>query len=265
MALNVRNQAVISSSYRRNGTQLEWSISILMALGMLLWSGWVGVSWIKASHHQQLLRLVVIGHRDYTSIDSIRQAILLLSAQASFMTLDVGVIQEKLKSLPGIKQVSVRKEWPDTLQIHILEYVPVAYWNNLYKVDADGISFREPKEWVNQQILPLLYGPEGSAKEVLDSYRTISGTLASSKYTLKMVTMSSRHSWQLVLDNSTRLELGRDNCIERLQRFIALYPLLQKQGYAENKRVSYVDLRYESGISVGWVALFIDPKAVRAP
>ncbi|MOA05637.1 Cell division protein FtsQ [compost metagenome] len=73
--------------------------------------------------------------------------------------------------------------------------------------------------------------------------------------------MTARHSWQLALDNDVRLELGRDDRMGRLQRFIGLYPVLLQQAQAENKRVSYVDLRYDSGASVGWAPAFIDPQA----
>jgi cell division protein FtsQ len=86
--------------------------------------------------------------------------------------------------------------------------------------------------------------------------------LAASKYTLKMAAMTARHSWQLALDNDVRLELGRDDRNGRLQRFIELYPVLQQQGQAESKRVSYVDLRYESGASVGWAPVLVDPQAL---
>ena len=57
-------------------------------------------------------------------------------------------------------------------------------------------------------------------------------------------------------------ELGRDDRNGRLQRFIELYPVLQQQGQAESKRVSYVDLRYESGASVGWAPVLVDPQAL---
>jgi len=207
---------------------------------------------------------VVTGKRDYTTNDDIRQAILALGAPGTFMTQDVDVIQQQIERLPWIKQVSVRKQWPDELKIHLVEYVPVARWNDLHRVDADGTSFSEPAEWVGKQTLPLLYGPEGSEKEVLEGYRAMSSILAASKYTLKMVAMSARHSWQLALDNNARLELGRDDRTGRLQRFIEFYPLLQQQAQAESKRVSYVDLRYESGASVGWAPLLMDSQAVEA-
>lgn len=34
-----------------------------------------------------------------------------------------------------------------------------------------------------------------------------------------------------------------------------LYPVLQQQAQTDGKRISYVDLRYDSGAAVGWVLL----------
>lgn len=70
--------------------------------------------------------------------------------------------------------------------------------------------------------------------------------------------MSPRHAWQLVLDNDVQVELGRLDTKGRLQRFIELYPTLTQE---QDKRVDYVDLRYDSGAAVGWAPLQIDPFA----
>ena len=41
--------------------------------------------------------------------------------------------------------------------------------------------------------------------------------------------------------------------MKRLARFVELYPVLQQQAQTAGKRISYVDLRYDSGAAVGWV------------
>jgi cell division protein FtsQ len=125
-------------------------------------------------------------------------------------------------------------------------------------VDADGKSFSIPAERVVKQKMPLLYGPEGSEQDVLQGFQTMSQTLSAAKFTLKAVAMSARHSWQVTLDNDIRLELGRDDRMKRLQRFIDLYPKFQQQAEADKTRISYVDLRYDTGASVGWAPEFID-------
>ena len=39
-------------------------------------------------------------------------------------------------------------------------------------------------------------------------------------------------------------------------------PGVTAAGQAESKRVSQVDLRYESGASVGWAPVLVDPRAL---
>lgn len=243
---------------RSNGGQLAGLLFLLMVLGTILWGGWMVLQWMKDASRLPLSRLVVTGERHYTTHDDIRQAILSLGAPGTFMTQDVDVIQQQIERLPWIKQASVRKQWPDELKIHLVEYVPVARWNDLLMVDAEGNSFSVPAERVGNRKMPLLYGPEGSENDVLEGYRTMSQVLASSKLTLKMVAMSARHSWQLGLEDDIRLELGRDERARRLERFLELYPLLQRQAQNDNKRVSYVDLRYDTGAAVGWAPPLLD-------
>lgn len=258
-ALNTRERETVENNGRRsNGGQLAGIVFLLLVVGTILWSAWAVVGWMQDANRLPLSQLVVTGERHYTTNDDIRQAILSLGAPGTFMTQDVNVIQQQIERLPWIKQVSVRKQWPNELKIHLVEYVPVAHWNDLHMVDADGKSFSIPAERVVKQKMPLLYGPEGSEQDVLQGFQTMSQALAAGKFTLKAVAMSARHSWQLTLDSDVRLELGRDDRMGRLQRFIELYPRFQQQAEADKKRITYVDLRYDSGASVGWATEFID-------
>ncbi|SUB31242.1 cell division protein FtsQ [Yersinia pseudotuberculosis] len=262
-ALNARERAAEKNAARRsNGSQLAGVIFLLMVLGTILWGGWVVIGWMKDANRLPLSKLVVTGERHYTTNDDIRQAILALGAPGTFMTQDVNIIQQQIERLPWIQQASVRKQWPDELKIHLVEYVPFARWNELHMIDEQGRSFSVPSERMGKQVLPLLYGPEGSERDVLEGYRAINKVLTANKYQLKMVAMSARHSWQLALDNDVRLELGRSDRMGRLQRFIELYPMLQQQ---PDKRVSYIDLRYDTGASVGWAPVFIDNQGGEPP
>lgn len=79
--------------------------------------------------------------------------------------------------------------------------------------------------------------------------------LAKDKFTLKEAAMTARRSWQLTLNNGIKLNLGRGDTMKRLARFVELYPVLQQQAQTDGKRISYVDLRYDSGAAVGWAPL----------
>ena len=253
-ALNVRNREAQEKvrTGRSNGSRLAGILFLLMVLGVMAAGGYVVARWMNDASRLPLSKLVVTGQMHYTTNDDIRQAILSLGAPGTFMSQDVDVIQQQIERLPWIQQVSVRKQWPDELKIHLVEYVPVARWNDLHLVDANGKSFSVPANHLGKEKMVMLYGPEGSESEVLAGWHQMDAMLAAGKFKLKAASMTARRSWQLVLDDDTRLELGRNEDMKRLKRFIQLWPTLQQQAQTENKRIGYVDLRYDSGAAVGW-------------
>jgi cell division protein FtsQ len=60
--------------------------------------------------------------------------------------------------------------------------------------------------------------------------------------------LSERFAWNVELNNGIKLNLGRTQFIDRLQRFVDLLPLISQQ----DRQVDYVDLRYDTGLAVGW-------------
>ncbi|WP_241623648.1 cell division protein FtsQ [Rosenbergiella epipactidis] len=254
-ALNTKNKETQKRlrSGRSNGTRLFGVVFLLMVVGTIVFGGIAVVNWMDDVSRLPLSKLVVTGEKRYTSNDDVRQAILSLGPPGTFMSQNVDIIQQQLERLPWIKQVSVRKQWPDELKIHLVEYVPVARWNEQHVVDASGVSFTLPfHQGTPKQDMPLLYGPEGSEKEVMAAFYQMATKLHTVHLTLKATAMTARHSWQLITSDGMRIELGRGEDDKRLQRFITLYPELVKQAQADNKTISYVDLRYDSGAAVGW-------------
>lgn len=253
-ALNTRNrqEEEETSSRRSNGGRLAGIIFLSAVLFTVFIGGWIVVGWMEDAQRLPLSKLVLTGERHYTRNDDIRQSILALGPPGTFMTQDVNIIQQQIERLPWIKQASVRKQWPDELKIHLVEYVPIARWNDQHMIDAQGNSFSVPAERSAKQTLPMLSGPEGSEGEVLEGFRDMGAVLAKDKFTLKEAAMTARRSWQLTLNNGIKLNLGRGDTMKRLSRFVELYPVLQQQEQADNKRISYVDLRYDSGAAVGW-------------
>ncbi|MDI7681043.1 cell division protein FtsQ [Cronobacter sakazakii] len=252
-ALNTKNRPEENTvSRRNNGTRLAGIVFLLAVVLTVIFGGWMVLGWMEDAQRLPLSKLVVTGERHYTRNDDIRQSILALGAPGTFMTQDVNIIQNQIERLPWIKQASVRKQWPDELKIHLVEYVPIARWNDQHMIDTDGTSFSVASDRASKQTLPLLYGPEGSENEVLQGFRAMGQVLAKDKFTLKEAAMTARRSWQVTLSNNIKLNLGRDDTMKRLERFVELYPVLQQQAQTDHKQISYVDLRYDSGAAVGW-------------
>ena len=255
-ALNIKEHKEKQHSDRpSNGTYLSGLIFFLCVIATIVWGGIQVVNWMKDANRLPISKLVLTGERHYTTNDDVLQAILSLGQPGTFMTQDVNIIQQQIERMPWIRQVTVRKQWPDELKIHLVEYVPFTRWNDTYFLDKEGRVFSLPTQLENKGSYPLLYGPQGSEKMVLSGYVAMRDQLLASNLNLKAASMSARQGWQLVLDNDVRLELGRKDNEKRIARFIELYPILQQQ---TDKRVDYVDLRYDSGGAVGWAPLLLE-------
>jgi cell division protein FtsQ len=195
---------------------------------------------------QQMPVQVIDFSGDYQHIDIAKLERLIRQAQpGSFFALDVNEVFELVESQSWVYRASVRKKWPNTLKIYLVEQQPVAKWNEDLLLNPYGDTFND--EGVVLQ-LPRLYGPGGSEKTALEGYNAMHALIATTEMAIDELSLSERFAWQVQLENGIKLNLGRQEFIDRLQRFIDVYPLLAQQ----EKAVKYVDLRYDTGVAVGW-------------
>ncbi|URJ27384.1 cell division protein FtsQ/DivIB [Candidatus Blochmanniella camponoti] len=248
---------VLKKGYKLQHQLLDWILIIVTTIS-IVWGVYKIREWIHNACCSPVSYMIVTGERNYTTDTDIDQLIVKLGVLGTFITQDVNIIQKQIESLPWIQQVSVRKQWPDTLKIHIIEYIPLTYWNDFYIISTKGIIFRVPKEYRDndQKVMPSLYGPEGSERVVLANYYAFNEILKSSKFHIKSVHMDTRYSWQLILQDNIHLKLGRNNIIERLYYFIKIYPILIQKINDNNTCIDYIDLRYRSGFAVRWGSNF---------
>lgn len=238
-----------------NHKSLGW-IVLLIAATSIIWSACNITSWIRSVCCYPLSYIIVTGKRYYTTNDDIYRAIETLGTLGTFTTQYINVIQKKIALLPWIQQVSVRIQWPDILKIHIVEHIPIAFWNNLHIISATGTIFDTPDGYEdnNKFLMPILYGPRGSEQEILIYYYIFNEILQkSTKLQMKSLKVDMRSSWEIVLKNNMYIKLGRNNIIERINYFIKIYPILLYKSNESNKYVDYVDLRYTTGFVVKWI------------
>jgi len=206
-----------------------------------------GVSVNRWLHDEQQLpvqQIEFIGERSHIDLKRLEDLVR-ASQPGSFFALDVNQVFALLEEQPWVYRASVRKKWPSKLTVYIVEQTAVAHWNDDLLLNQFGETFEG--EIANSD-LPHLYGPGGSEKTALQGYNAMQTILSGAALPVKELFLSERFAWQLTLKNEIALNLGRQEFIDRLQRFVDIYPLLKQQPRA----VEYVDLRYDTGLAVGW-------------
>lgn len=231
-----------------NGTRSSvfWAGVVFFALVLIMFSlASVGVyRWLHDAQQLPVQDIVFQGEKQH--IDTQRLERLIRNAQpGSFFELDVNEVYALLQQQPWVYRASVRKQWPNRLTIYVVEQQAIAHWNDDLLLNPYGETFAGGGEILN---LPRLYGPGGSEKTALQGYNAMQTLLAGAALPIDELFLSERFAWQITLRNEIKLNLGRQEFIDRLQRFVDVYPLLLRQP----KAVEYIDLRYDTGLAVGW-------------
>ncbi|KAF7788326.1 cell division protein FtsQ [Pseudoalteromonas rubra] len=219
---------------------------LIVLIGLMQSGLWIR-DWLTQHRDTQIKTLTVLGQPYYTAENDIVLAIRKTDL-SSFFELDVKAVHDAVQALPWVATVSVRKQWPDALQVYVVEHQPVAYWNSDLLLNHAGGVFQANSTRL-PETLPELYGPEGSEVEAWQTFLQLKEMLAVNQFNLVSLALSERFAWQLWLDNGIRLNLGREDKAQRVQRFIDVYPRLEKP---EGAQVDVIDLRYDTGLAVSW-------------
>jgi cell division protein FtsQ len=163
--------------------------------------------------------------------------------KGNFFTLDAAAVSVSFQKLPWVRRASVRRQWPDRLEVTLEEHVPLARWTRGALVSTQGEVFRAGYDGE----LPVFAGPEGTAREIAIQYRYFQKTLETIGETPVWVEVSPRRAWKLRLASGVTLALGREQVEARLARFVAMH---ERTLAPPGRRVDYVDMRYANGFAV---------------
>jgi cell division protein FtsQ len=161
----------------------------------------------------------------------------------NFFTLDLVKARDAFEKLPWARNVSVRRRWPDKLEVVVEEHRELARWGNIALVNSYGELFHAASD----SDLPVFYGPGDGVREVAERYGSYSRILNGTNIKVTQLALSPRRAWQLKTDKGMVIELGREEMETRLAKFAAVYQTtLESQGI----KVAYADLRYPNGFAV---------------
>ena len=224
---------------------------ILLFSGIALIYGLV--LWVLAQPFFSLQNVILEQPPKYVTVDQVQEAAQ-DTVKGSFFSVNIDQVRASFEVLPWVKEVEVKRSWPDGLVLQLEEQQPVAYWHTLdepqqqsYLLNVKGEVFAAH----STLDMPSFYGPQGSSAYMHEYYKRFSDELKSSGRTLSALWLSARYAWQLKLDDGLVILLGRDQDMssveKRLSGFLKLWPKARQQvGY----EIAIADLRYRRGFAL---------------
>lgn len=176
-------------------------------------------------------------------------------AQIIAPLLDNGELKVSLSELKGalegnawVDRASVNWRWPGRLNVSVIEQIPIARWGDTGFLNSRGeVVMLEDQSAIGA--LPLLSGLQGKEKLVMHNYQQLSQLFRSSELHIASLTSDDLMNLKIVLNSGAEIIVGRDQVMEKVQRFIVVYEQGLNQRFNE---VATVDLRYGNGIAVAW-------------
>lgn len=215
-------------------------VGVLTAGMLLTGSRWLPDDW-------RIRYLQVDGSFQRVSAEQVRAAVAPV-AEGGFFEVDPEKVQAAAERLPWVARAVVRKRWPDTLRVRVLEHHPMARWGDKALVSTQGSIFRVPQGGQIQG-LPVLDGPDGTVEEVVSRFLDLRQVLEGSGLDVRRLSVDARGSWRATLSYGIQVALGTEAVNGRLARFAALYP---EHFAARARELQRVDLRYTNGFAVKW-------------
>ena len=222
-------------------------IFLTLVLASIGFIGHATTSWMWDDKRLPLSKIVLQGELEYVTAKDVQGAFGRVDHIGTFMSQDISVLQNSVEALPWVAHAAIRKQWPDTVKVFLTEHHPEAIWNGIELLNHDGTVFEGDVGLLKEEKVKL-YGPVASGPEVLQTYRELLPKFEQLDLAISSLVLNERRAWQIILDNGIRLELGKESLEERITRFFKLYDKLG----SDTQRISYIDLRYDTGASVGW-------------
>jgi cell division protein FtsQ len=219
---------------------------VLVLLLPVVW--WVGREVHAVTGNGKPIRSVKIeGAFQYISKDRLQQVLEPL-IKSGYYRADMNAIHQAIKALPLVDTVDVKRVWPDVVYIRITEQKPIVRWGSQGLLNKQG-DVLIPDNIEDFRNLPLITGPEGQEKKLLEIMKGVYIVLQDKSLQLAEFHVNERRAWRIKLANGLEMQLGRKAPLENMQRFLKTMDLL---GEERLEMIASVDTRYPNGYAITW-------------
>jgi cell division protein FtsQ len=158
----------------------------------------------------------------------------------SMVAVDPRAVRTRLMQLPWVHDAAVKRVYPDTIAITVIEKLPFTLWKHdghtaVLERSGAPITTADPAEFTR---LPILVG-EGAPETAAPLLDAIGATRAVAAR-LKGLERVSNRRWNLILDGPVEVKLPEEGWEQQLQ---ILEKMIVEQGVLE-RDIQIIDLRF---------------------
>ena len=231
-------ERVLPRPARRPGRVAVAVLATMIALGVALPIFAGVVTWPVQS-------VRITGEFIQVSKDEIARKLAPLLAPG-LLRIDLEAIRSAALGLAWVRDVRIRRVWPDGLEIAVIERIAVARWEDGGFIERDGTHFR-PGDDVGPDALPVLGGPEGTQQRVLDLHAALERGLAPLGASLDATRLTRRGVLHASLRDGPHLVMRPDAVEHTIETHAKALAAVFAGRLDEIERV---DFRYASGFAV---------------
>ena len=170
-----------------------------------------------------------------------------------FFDLDIQQIQQLISQQAWVKNVSVRRIWPNRVHVMVEEKSAVARWDDKHLLSAEAVIFAADVASFNH--LPRINGYSGQTGKLLERYAELQQRFDALSIRLTAMLEDNKGSLKLELDQGLMVSLGGGDNATKISHLLAVYPqhIAPKLEFIEQ-----IDFRYSNGFAIAWKQQYLD-------
>jgi len=209
-----------------SGTATSWKNQLVTAFYDQTGEAGFELTNVYLSGHDKLSKQAILHHSK-------------LRHGAPILDISLTKIQDKLEKLPQIRNVTVTRQLPDKMHIHIAERYPVALWQKgeeLHLIDDEGVLMGAG-DAIKHNHLPLLVGED--APKHLQPLMALLESAPAIKEQFDSAVFVGKRRWNLWLTNGIEIKLPEEHSETALAQLETLHQAHPLKG----SDINSIDLR----------------------
>ncbi|HAW45367.1 MAG TPA: hypothetical protein DCW60_03340 [Sutterella sp.] len=232
-------------------------LGTLLFIGVGIGAFWTVVNYFpNAFGHYFTVRHVRIKGEASPGDAQALQGALTSSVSGNLFTIDTEKVEDALMRLSWIKTASIRRVWPDALEIAIIKHRAIAQFEDGRFVADDGALFTIEGDAPVAAGLPEFFGQEAFAPDMVKRYQAFFAVIEKTqpRFRVAEISVTDRGSWTVVLDvGESRLmsivlgiDHADDSIAARFEEVLRQYPEVVRILGTVPERI---DARYRSAFA----------------